>query len=301
MNMQHASVAMGASLPAEAGTTYAGGSELRIRLVSALVLAAVALAAEVYGGVPFALLVTIFGVVAFWEWTRITAARETPWLGAGALAFLAAGLLSLAFAGPDWPIALVGVPALAALAVGFFHPPSLWTGLGLVYVAAPCAGFIILRQAEPFGWATILFILFIVWATDIAAYFAGRGFGGPKLWSQVSPKKTWSGAVAGLAAAIAAGGLTVWVTGAGGLFTGFLLAVPLSIAAQAGDLLESAVKRRFGVKDASQVIPGHGGVLDRIDGLFGAAALAWLIAGLGLGGGILVLPADVAALSQSAS
>jgi len=281
--------------------THAGQSELRTRLVSAFVLATVALAAEVFGGVPFALLVTIFGIVAFWEWTRITAAAEMPWLGAGALAFLAVGLLSLAFVGPDWPIALIGVPALMALAAGFFHPPSLWTGLGIVYVAAPCAGFIILRQAEPFGWAAILFILFVVWATDIAAYFAGRSFGGPKLWPQVSPKKTWSGAIAGLAAAIAAGGLTVRLTGAGDLVTGFLLAVPLSIAAQAGDLFESSVKRRFGVKDASQVIPGHGGVLDRIDGLLGAAALAWLIAALGLGGGILALPAEVAALSQGAS
>ena len=149
----------------------------------------------------------------------------------------------------------------------------------------------LLRQAEaPVGWAAVLFILVVVWATDIAAYFAGRGIGGPKLWPRVSPKKTWSGALGGTAAALVAGGLVVALSGIGGFVTGAALAVPLSIAAQAGDLFESAVKRKFGVKDSGTIIPGHGGVLDRVDGLFGAAALAWLLAGLGLGGGILMLP-----------
>ena len=97
------------------------------------------------------------------------------------------------------------------------------------------------------------------------------------------------------------GGLTAWLTGAGSFVTGMLLAAPLSVAAQAGDFLESAVKRRFGVKDSGHIIPGHGGVLDRMDGLFAAAALAWLIAGLGLGGGVLALPADIAALTGDAA
>ena len=169
-----------------------------------------------------------------------------------------------------------------------------WIGLGLPYVGIPCAAFILLRQTEPAGWIAIVFILAVVWATDVAAFFGGRAIGGPKLWPRVSPKKTWSGALSGLFAAIAAGGLTAMLTRAGHPAIGMLIAIPLSIAAQAGDLLESSLKRKFDVKDSGHIIPGHGGVLDRVDGLFGAAALAWLIAALGLGGTILVLPSDLA-------
>jgi phosphatidate cytidylyltransferase len=147
----------------------------------------------------------------------------------------------------------------------------------------------------------VLFVLVVVWATDIGGYFGGRTIGGPKLWPRVSPKKTWSGAVAGVAAACAAGGLTVALTGVGNPVRGFLLAIPLSMVSQAGDLAESAVKRRFGVKDSGHIIPGHGGVLDRVDGLFAAATLAWLIAALGMGGEILGTARNVVALSGGAS
>jgi phosphatidate cytidylyltransferase len=169
-----------------------------------------------------------------------------------------------------------------------------WIGLGLLYVTIPCGALILLRLTEPAGWIAILFILVVVWATDIAAFFGGRFLGGPKLWPRVSPKKTWSGALSGLFAAMAAGGLTALLTRAGHPVTGVIIAIPLSIAAQAGDLLESSLKRKFDVKDSGRIIPGHGGVLDRVDSLFGAAALAWLIAALGLGGNILALPSGVA-------
>ena len=170
-----------------------------------------------------------------------------------------------------------------------------WMTLGLPYVAVPCAALILLRQAEPSGWIAIVFVLAVVWATDVAAFFGGRYFGGPKLWPRVSPKKTWSGALSGLFAAIAAGGLTAMLTPTGSPTAGMAIAIPLSIAAQAGDLFESSIKRKFDVKDSGHIIPGHGGVLDRVDGLFGAAALAWLIAALGLGGNILVLPSGLPA------
>jgi phosphatidate cytidylyltransferase len=147
----------------------------------------------------------------------------------------------------------------------------------------------------------VLFVIFIVWATDVAAYFGGRSFGGPKLWPRVSPKKTWSGATTGLFAALCAGGLTAGLTGAGDWRLGVLIAAPLSVISQLGDLLESALKRRFGVKDSGHVIPGHGGVLDRLDGLFAAAALALLMAAAGLGGGILNLPRAETAQTGAAS
>lgn len=272
----------------------AGQSELRTRVVSAAILAPVALITVILGGLPFAALVTLVAAIAFWEWTMIGKADDPSWPRMIGLGCLVAGLLALAVIGAHWAIVLIAVPTVLALAAGLRQPALRWIGLGLAYVAVPCAGFIVLREAEPFGWAAILFILIVVWATDIAAYFGGRALGGPKLWARISPKKTWSGALTGLAAAIVAGGLTAWLTKAGDVRSGLALAVPLSIAAQAGDLFESAVKRRFGVKDSGAIIPGHGGVLDRVDGLFGAAALAWLIAALGVGGGTLSLPASVA-------
>jgi phosphatidate cytidylyltransferase len=211
------------------------------------------------------------------------------------------GLLALGVSLPVWAVALVAIPAVLALAVGYRHPTFRWTGLGLLYVALPCAAFVALRQAGAFGWAAILFVILVVSATDTAAYFGGRSFGGPKLWPHVSPNKTWSGAVSGLLAAMIVGGLFAsLLSGAGNALIGALIAAPLSVAAQAGDLLESAVKRRFGVKDSGRIIPGHGGVLDRIDGLFGAATLSWLIAWLGVGGGILILPHDIGVLSGGA-
>jgi phosphatidate cytidylyltransferase len=250
--------------------------------------------------VAFALFVAVVAALGFWEWTAVTPARDPLWPRLIGPPCLVAGLFALSFARTDWAIGFIVLPTFLALLGGYLRENFRWLGLGLAYVALPTAALIVLRQAES-GWGAILFIFFVVWATDIGAYFGGRELGGPKLWPRISPKKTWSGAVAGVASALAVGGLTAWATSSGTAATGMVLAAPLSVAAQAGDLLESAVKRRFGVKDTSHIIPGHGGVLDRVDGLFGAAALAWLLAGAGLGGGILALPADIVALSGGTS
>jgi phosphatidate cytidylyltransferase len=268
----------------------AGKTELGTRAVSAAILAPVALAAELWGGLPFAALVVLVAAIGFWEWTGLTGARDPGWerlLGAFCLvlALLALQVWSVAVG-----LALIVVPAALALVAGIAQKALRSVGLGLLYLGIPCAAVILLRQAEPFGWAAVRYVLFVVWATDIAAYFGGRSLGGPKLWPRVSPKKTWSGALSGLTAAVVAGGATAGLTTGGNVRAGLILAVPLSIASQAGDLLESAVKRRFGAKDSGQVIPGHGGVLDRIDGLLGAAAMAGLLALLGLGGALLTLP-----------
>lgn len=265
-------------------------TELQTRVASAAVLAPIALAALVVGGLPFATLVAVVAAIGLWEWTGIGGVPERG-LRWAAVAIVAAGVLALELADRRWAAGLLIVPAILALLAGFKWRLLRWIGFGLVYVAVPATGFVLLRQAEaPAGWVAVLFILVVVWATDIAAYFAGRGLGGPKLWPRVSPKKTWSGALGGMAAAVVAGGLVAALAGVGSVWSGVALAAPLSIAAQAGDLFESAVKRSFGVKDSGTIIPGHGGVLDRMDGLFGAAALAWLLATLGLGGGILALP-----------
>ena len=166
----------------------------------------------------------------------------------------------------------VSVPAFVA-----------WMLAGLAYASVLLLGPVILRGDAALGLVAILFLFAIVWGTDIAAYFAGRALGGPKLWPAVSPKKTWSGAIGGTLGGIAAGLAVLAVAGVTLSPPVVAVALALSVVSQGGDLLESAIKRRFGAKDASQLIPGHGGLMDRLDG-FLTAVLAAVMVGLIRGG-----------------
>jgi phosphatidate cytidylyltransferase len=145
--------------------------------------------------------------------------------------------------------------------------------LGIGYALAASIASSMVRRDPDSGFAALMLVLLTVWATDIGGYFAGRLIGGPKLWPQVSPKKTWAGAVGGFVASLAvAVGFAAFDLGK--FMPLLLLAAALSVAAQLGDLFESAVKRRFGVKDSSHIIPGHGGLMDRLDGFVAAIVLA---------------------------
>lgn len=166
----------------------------------------------------------------------------------------------------------VSVPAFVA-----------WMLAGLAYASILLLGPVTLRGDAALGLVAILFLFAIVWGTDVAAYFAGRALGGPKLWPAVSPKKTWSGAIGGTLGGIAAGLAVLAVAGVTLSPPVVTVALALSVASQGGDLLESAIKRRFGAKDASQLIPGHGGLMDRLDG-FLTAVLAAVMVGLIRGG-----------------
>ncbi len=135
----------------------------------------------------------------------------------------------------------------------------------------------VLRSDPEFGLPAVLFLFAVVWSTDILGYFVGRTIGGPRLAPHISPKKTWSGACGGALGALAAGIAVVYIAGGTALLPVACVAFVLSIASQAGDLFESAVKRRFGVKDASHVIPGHGGLMDRLDGFIAASGVAALV------------------------
>jgi phosphatidate cytidylyltransferase len=167
-----------------------------------------------------------------------------------------------------------------------------WLAIGLAYIAVPCMAVVWLR-AEPLGRETILWLFTVVWGTDIGAYFAGRRLGGPKLAPRTSPGKTWSGLGGGVAAAAAVGGATAIVLDLPHLPQLVLTSALLALVAQAGDLWESKVKRRFGAKDSGTLIPGHGGVLDRLDGLMAAApavvVATFVIRRLG-GEGVLAWP-----------
>ena len=183
---------------------------------------------------------------------------------------------------------LIGVLAVAAIA----QARRGWIAGGFLYAAAAQAASVLVRLDSRNGFVALVFVLLVVWVTDIGGYFAGRSIGGPKLWPRVSPKKTWAGAIGGFVASlvVACGFVAFDLGKAGSLLP---LGAVLSIVSQLGDLFESAVKRRFGVKDSSHIIPGHGGLLDRLDGFVAAiifaAILGFVRGGMdGVGRGLMV-------------
>jgi phosphatidate cytidylyltransferase len=167
-----------------------------------------------------------------------------------------------------------------------------WIVAGVVYAGAALLASVVVRLDPVWGFSALILVLLIVWVTDIGGYFAGRGIGGPKLWPRVSPKKTWAGAIGGLVLSLAVAAGFAWF-GVGRLLPLLVLAAVLTVISQLGDLFESAVKRRFGVKDSSHIIPGHGGLLDRLDGyvfaVIGAALIGLMRGGAdGVGRGLMV-------------
>ena len=219
-------------------------------------------------------------LAASWEWAAlcgrermaaagwVTVAATTLAVSLGALGF---------FALAPW-IALAGALATGVLARRSAAGP--WYGLAILYLSAACLAFIWLRQLPDMGRELVLWLVLVIWAADSGAYAAGRLIGGPKLAPRISPGKTWAGLVGGLLAAALVGGLLGLFQDSGKTVTLLLVAGALALVSQGGDLLESMLKRRFGAKDSGSLIPGHGGVLDRIDSLLLAtlalAALVWL-------------------------
>jgi phosphatidate cytidylyltransferase len=258
------------------------GGELALRVASALVLAPLAIAAAYVGGWVFAAFWGIAALVVLWEWSTLVAgADRQPVLLAGTAAVLFAVLLAVA----AQPLAAVAVLAMGTIAAVALAPAGrrLWVAASVPYVGTLALAPPLLRSEHWEGFVAILFVYAVVWTTDIAAYFAGRAIGGPKLMPRVSPKKTWSGALAGTLAAVVVALALVKATMITSVFAVALLAIVLSAAAQLGDLFESFVKRTFGTKDASRLIPGHGGVMDRLDSFVSACTVAALI-GLARGG-----------------
>jgi phosphatidate cytidylyltransferase len=239
-------------------------------------MAVVALVALEAGSAAFDILVAGGAAILAWEWTRLCGEGRFGWTG-----FIQASgvvlVVAIASVLPTWMgVALIVAAGLADYLVARFsgraHPR--WIAAGIAYIGLPCIALVWLRGEDPAGRALVLWLLLAVWATDVGAYFAGRLIGGPRLAPRLSPNKTWAGLIGGAlcAAAMALivpllepGGPSVTALAVGGAV--------LAVVAQAGDLAESSVKRRFGAKDASHLIPGHGGLFDRVDGLL-AAALA---------------------------
>jgi phosphatidate cytidylyltransferase len=266
-----------------------GTRNLLLRVAAALVLAPLAIAVAYAGGWLWAALVVLVVVGLYVEWLLIAEACTIRAVVAGAVAFAVAGFfLAMARIDGAVPVLVVGLGAVTLLS----PERRFWAGTGFGYAAAAEVASILLRLDKVYGFVALMLVLLVVWATDSGGYFAGRGIGGPKLWPRVSPSKTWAGAIGGFAASLLIGaGFAAF--GSAKTVPILLLCAALSIASQLGDLFESAVKRRFGVKDSSQIIPGHGGLLDRLDGFVVAIVLAAILGFLrggvdGVGRGLVV-------------
>jgi phosphatidate cytidylyltransferase len=257
---------------AQAGRRW---SDLRPRIASACILGATGLAGLFIGGAAWNVLLAACLAGLSIEWAMLC---TLPALRGATL--VASLLACLALAALGYPIqalaALLPAWLLVWLATRGSGGRPLAGAAGVIYLGLPAIALVWLRNESPAGLGNVLFVLMVVWASDIGAYLAGRLIGGPRLAPRISPGKTWSGAIGGLLAALVAGIATGAWLGATPLAAG-AVAVPLALVSQAGDLLESAIKRWVGVKDSSRLIPGHGGLLDRLDGVLAAAPLAALI------------------------
>ena len=263
------------------------GSALGPRIASALVMIPVALAVVWYGAPWSSVLAALAAGLMTWEWGRLVGrsvrlADSLLLSGIAALSVLIGGYVAA------WLGLLVGLGGILLqhhLARGRNAAP-LWTAIGLAWIIAPCIGFVWLRDDPASGAPTIFWLLAVVWAIDTAAYAAGKTIGGPKLAPRISPKKTWAGLIGGLVAAMLVGLVTALILGSEKLWQIALLSGALAIVEQIGDMAESYAKRRFGAKDSGNLIPGHGGLLDRLDGML-AVVIAVVFLSLVTGGSVL--------------
>ena len=275
---------------APAAATEAESRNLSTRIIAAAVLIPLAIAIAYAGGWLWTALVTLAAVGLYIEWLMVVGLVADKRV-------VASGVIALALSGLCLAMGRIDA-ALVALAVGLVAvvlltpAPRNWAATGFFYAAVAEVASVLLRLDPVKGFVALIFVLLIVWMTDSGGYFAGRGIGGPKLWPRISPKKTWAGAIGGFVASLAVASIfAVLDFGKAGPL--LMISGVLSVVSQLGDLFESAVKRRFGVKDSSQIIPGHGGLLDRLDGFVAAVAMAALFGFLrggadGVGRGLMV-------------
>ena len=256
-------------------------SDLKVRILSAVVLMVFAAAMIVAGGHFVAELVALGVALMLWEYRRflvpdMTLTDPRLWLYCG-LGIAVVGVLEIISVPAALGVAAIGMAIVALVE----RRNALWLAPGLAYIALGLSIMILIRAGLDNGLARILWIILVVIAADVGGYFAGRIFGGPKLWPRVSPKKTWAGSIGGIVLAGLMGAI-FWIGGWIPQPQIVLTSALIAAASQAGDLLESWIKRRYGVKDSSSLIPGHGGLLDRFDGLLGALWAYGLLALAGI-------------------
>lgn len=267
------------------------GGDLRLRVVSSMVMVPAAAATVFAGGPAFLLGVTLVCGLMAWEWGSLVADRPKRGVARGiVLAVSAVALGWMLLRGPYWGVAAGVAGALGIVVAGRFMglPRAPWLAVGIISIVMPGVAILWLRNSVPLGLETVIWALATVVLTDIGAYAAGRTIGGPKLMPSVSPSKTWAGVAGGMVGAVVGGLVAASLVEEANPWILAPIGALLAVVAQIGDLMESAVKRAFRVKDSGRLIPGHGGVLDRVDGqvavlplvalavhLSGRSVLAW--------------------------
>jgi phosphatidate cytidylyltransferase len=262
------------------GISKPSRSELHTRIISASILAFFALASIWFGGLFFQAFWGLTAFLCFLEWINISMPGVRP------IQYIIASFMIMvfstspvSFSAQFFTTKLLMGAGLSLVFACFFSPSGkrIWAGSGLVYATSFVFSLVLLRSSPSLGLIAVCWLCSIVWLADMAAYFCGRALGGPKLMPKTSPKKTWSGFIGGVLGGVFASYLVLSLAGTPLKWQHLTLGAALSVVVAAGDLFESAFKRHFGVKDSGSLIPGHGGVLDRADGLVAAAIIAVII------------------------
>ncbi|MFK7943418.1 MAG: phosphatidate cytidylyltransferase [Paracoccaceae bacterium] len=259
-----------------AGSKFA---DLKTRAGPALIVSVLAGVCIWLGGFWIAAIAALAAGLMMAEWRSITGTRLDKPLVTGGIYIFTCGWVPLVAWAQGWGLAVFGLVALGLYGLiadwrRGDRPEGLWSMLGASYIGLAALAFVLLREVEPFGLISIVWAALVVVAADVGGYFAGRTFGGPKLWPAVSPKKTWSGLGGAIVLAFLTGGIFSWATTGTYFLQVCAVSVVAAVLAQAGDIAESALKRHFGVKDSGTILPGHGGVLDRLDGHMAAVLVA---------------------------
>jgi len=253
------------------------GDDFAPRLTSGLAMGAVAALCTFLGAVPFAMLVIAVAILLSWEWGRLVHGREGDVVITVHIVAAAGAAVLAAFEKVGLGLLVLPIGAILAMLLSLGRN-SLFSAIGVFYVGLPEVALIWLRSDAALGLLAVIFVIVVVITSDTAGFLTGRLMGGPKLWPRLSPNKTWAGLVGALAASSIIAALFWFAVPESSAVRLAAAGAMLSFVAQAGDFAESAIKRRFGAKDASSLIPGHGGVMDRVDGLVAAASAVGLAA-----------------------
>lgn len=256
-------------------------SNLTLRVISALIMLPVAIYLILNGGLPFFILINFLTILVLMEWNGITAGKPFSLVVAVQILCAVLIMLQINFGSPYISLAIASSIVSVIATAYLIKVKIMWAVLGFLYAFIPSASFLIINANA--GGYVILWMMIVIWSMDTGAYFAGKNIGGPKMSPKISPNKTWSGLIGGTITAMLISTIYVILIENQNvkIFEDatilFILSGVLALLSQVGDLAESAVKRKFSVKDSGTIIPGHGGIMDRLDGILFVAPVVALV------------------------